>query len=44
MSVALRLRVKGRATIEAFLRERSIERAVAQYLQVLAEGASPLVQ
>ena len=33
-----------RATIEAFLRERSTERTLAQYLQTLAEGASPLVQ
>jgi hypothetical protein len=33
-----------RATIEAFLRGRSTERALAQYLQILAEGASPLVQ
>lgn len=35
---------EARAAIEAFLRERSTERALAQYLQVLAEGASPLVQ
>ena len=35
---------EARATIEAFLRERSTERALAQYLQVLVEGASPLVQ
>lgn len=35
---------EARATIEAFLRERSTERALAQYLQILAEGASPLVQ
>jgi peptidyl-prolyl cis-trans isomerase C len=35
---------EARAGIEAFLRERSTERAVAQYLQILAEGASPLVQ
>jgi len=35
---------EARATIESFLRERSTERAVAQYLQILAEGASPLVQ
>ena len=34
----------ARASIEAFLRERSAERAIAQYLQILAEGASPLVQ
>ena len=30
--------------IEAFLRERSAERAIVQYLQILAGGASPLVQ
>lgn len=35
---------EARATIESFLRERSTGRAVAQYLQILAEGASPLVQ
>ena len=35
---------EARATIESFLRERSTERAVAQYLQILTEGASPLVQ
>lgn len=35
---------EARATIEAFLRESSTERALAQYLQILAEGASPLVQ
>ena len=35
---------EARATIESFLRERSTERAVAQYLQILADGASPLVQ
>ena len=35
---------EAHATIEAFLRERSSERALAQYLQILAEGASPLVQ
>lgn len=33
-----------RATIEAFLRERSSARAIAQYLQILAGGVSPLVQ
>ena len=35
---------EAHATIEACLRERSSERALAQYLQILAEGASPLVQ
>ena len=35
---------EARATIETFPRERSAERAIAQYLQILAEGASPLVQ
>ncbi|HKW38027.1 MAG TPA: peptidylprolyl isomerase [Burkholderiales bacterium] len=35
---------EARATIGAFLRERSTERALAQYLRILAEGASPLVQ
>jgi len=35
---------EARATIESFLRERSTERAVAQYLRILAGGASPLVQ
>jgi peptidyl-prolyl cis-trans isomerase C len=32
------------AGIEAFLRERSSERALALYLQILAGSASPLVQ
>ena len=35
---------EARATIEAFLRGRSTVRALAQYLQILTEGASPLVQ
>jgi hypothetical protein len=35
---------EARAAIEAFLRERSGARALAQYLQILAECASPLVQ
>jgi peptidyl-prolyl cis-trans isomerase C len=35
---------EAHAAIEAFLRERSAERAIAQYLQILAGGASPLVQ
>ena len=35
---------EARATIEAFLRERSTGRAITQYLQILAGGASPLVQ